>query len=156
MMFGLDLSNTLLLLIGIRYFGQQKPAYSQWQATISELGEVGSPLSCPVSCRLFLPVGIRLGLVATLADTTTLVGLAGCVGRGYVVAAFFPGDVGFALSGSGRQSIHNPKGAVEYIGGADWLTQLSPQLLYSVCNRGRLPAGRRSLGVDFRLAHSGL
>ena len=129
MAFGLALSSTLLLLIGIGYFGWRKPAYSHWHDTISELGEVGSPFSRAVSYGLFLPVGILLGLVATLADTTALAGLAGCVGTGYVVAAYFPCDVGSPLSGSGRQQIHTIGGAIEYLGGAYWLTQLSPQLM---------------------------
>ena len=90
---------------------------------------MGSQLSPIVSYGLFLPVGLLLGLIATLAvsqrvRTTALAGLAGCVGTGYVVAAFFPCDVGAPVSGSGRQGIHNLGGAVEYIGGAYWLTQL--------------------------------
>lgn len=102
MAFGLALSSTLLLLIGIGYFGWRKPAYSHWHDTISGLGEVGNPFSRAVSYGLFLPVGILIGLVATLADTTALAGLAGCVGIGYVVVAYFPCDMGSPLSGSGR------------------------------------------------------
>jgi len=123
---GLVLFSLLLLLAGIAYFGWRKPAYSHWQHTISELAEVGSPLSSLVSYGLFLPVGLLLGLAATLADSTSIAGLAGCVGTGYIVAALFPCDVGSPLSGSGRQQIHNLGGAVEYIGSAYWLTQLSP------------------------------
>lgn len=141
MTFALALGSTLLLLMGIGYFGWRKPAYSHWHDTISELGEVGSPLSPAVSYGLFLPVGVLLGLIATLAETTTLAGLAGCVGTGYVVAAFFPCDVGSPLSGSGRQQIHNVGGAVEYIGGAYWLTQISPQRMVIDYNLYAISAG---------------
>jgi hypothetical protein len=134
MTFGLALFSTVWLLVGIGYFSGRKLAYSQWQNTISELGEAGSPLSRPVSYGLFLPVGLLLGLVALVADSTALAGLAGCVGTGYIVAALFPCDVGSPLSGSGRQQLHNIGGAVEYVGGAYWLTQLSPQLVVLDCN----------------------
>lgn len=141
MTFGLALSSTLLLLIGIVYVGCRKPAYSHWQDTISELAEVGSVQSRAVSYGLFLPIGLLLWLVATLADSTAIAGLAGCIGAGYVVAAFFPCDVGSPLSGSGRQQIHNLGGAVEYIGGAYWLTQINPQLLVIDYNRYSIAAG---------------
>ncbi|MFD2937686.1 DUF998 domain-containing protein [Spirosoma flavum] len=152
MTFGLALFSALLLLTGISYFGWRKPAYSHWHDTISELGEVGSPRSRAVSYGLFLPVGLLLGLVATLADTTALAGLAGCVGTGYVMAAFFPCDVGSPVSGSVRQQIHNVGGAVEYLGSAYWLTQLSPQplgidyTLYSIV-AGSLIAGSILLSI---------
>lgn len=146
MTFNLALSSTLLLLTGIAYFGWRKPAYSHWHHTISELAEVGSPLSRVVSYGLFLPVGLLLGLVATLADTTALAGLAGCVAIGYVVAAIFPCDVSSPLSGSGRQQIHNVGGAVEYIGGAYWLAQLSPRLLVLDYNLYALAAGSLIVG----------
>lgn len=126
MTFGLALTGTLLLA-GIGYFGWRKPAYSHWQYTISVLGEVGSPLSRLISYGLFLPVGLLLGLVAILTDSPSVAGLSGCVGTGYIVAAFFPCDVGSTLSGSVRQQTHNAGGAVEYVGGAYWLTQISPQ-----------------------------
>ena len=87
---------------------------------------------------MFLLVGILLELVATL---TALAGLAGCVGTGHIIAGLFPGDVGSPLSGSGRQQIHNLGGAVEYIGGAYWLAQLSPQSLVLDYNLYALAAG---------------
>ena len=146
MTFGLVLSCTLLLLTGISYFGWRKPAYSHWHDTISELGEVGSPLSRLVSYGLFLPVGLLLGLVAALADTTALAGLAGCVGTGYVVAALFPCDVGSPLTGSGRQQIHNVGGAVEYLGSAYWLTQLSPHRMVIDDNLYSIGAGSLIVG----------
>lgn len=146
MIFGLALLSTALLLTGIAYFGWKKPAYSHWQHTISELGEVGSPLSRTVSYGLFLPVGLLLELVAMLAETTALAGLSGCVGTGYVVAAFFPCDVGSPLSGSGRQRIHNLGGAVEYIGGAYWLTQMGNPVFVMGYNLYAIAAGSLIVG----------
>ncbi|MFD2937405.1 DUF998 domain-containing protein [Spirosoma flavum] len=146
MTFILALISTLLQLTGIGYFGWRKPAYSHWHHTISELGEVGSPLSRTVSFGLFLPVGLLLGLIATLADTTAIAGFAGCVGTGYVVAAFFPCDVGSPLSGSGRQQIHNVGGAVEYIGCAYWLTQISPQRMVIDYNLYSIATGSLIVG----------
>jgi hypothetical protein len=146
MTFGLALSSGLLLLVGIGYFGWRKPTYSHWQDTISELGEVGSPLSRVVSYGLFLPVGLLLGLVAMLTQTTALAGLAACVGTGYVVAAFFPCDVGSPLSGSSRQGIHNLGGAAEYIGGAYWLTQMDTPLLVMDYNLYSIAAGSLIVG----------
>jgi len=146
MTFNLALSSTILLLTGIAYFGWRKPAYSHWHHTISELGETGGPLSRVVSYGLFLPVGLLLGLVAMLTDTTALAGLTGCVAIGYVVAAFFPCDVGSPLSGSARQQIHNVGGAVEYIGGAYWLTQIDPPVLVMNYNLYGVAAGSLLVG----------
>lgn len=100
MTFYLALLTTLLLLIGMTFFGWRKPAYSHWQHTISELGEVGSLLSPRVSYGLFLPIGLLLGPLAWLAESTPIAGLAGCVATGYIVAALFPCDAGSPLWGS--------------------------------------------------------
>lgn len=127
MTFILTLFSSLVLLTGIIYFGWRKPNYNHWHHTISELGEVGSPVARPVNYGLFLPVGLLLWLLAVLTNTTAVAGLAGCVGVGYVVAAFFPCDVGSPASGSSRQQIHNLGGAVEYIGGAYFLSQISAE-----------------------------
>jgi hypothetical protein len=146
MTFVLALISTLLLLAGIGYFGWRKPAYYHWRDTISELGEVGNPLSRRVSYGLFLPVGLLLWLIAALTDRTDLVGLAGCMGAGYVVAALFPCDVGSPLSGSSRQQIHNLGGVVEYIGSAYWLTQISPQRIVIGYNLYSIAAGSLLVG----------
>ncbi|OZI08467.1 hypothetical protein BWI93_08685 [Siphonobacter sp. BAB-5385] len=127
MTFGLALSSMVLLLAGISYFGWRKRAYSHWRDTISELGEVASPQCRRVSYGLFLPVGLLLVLVAMLADSLPIAGLAACMATGYSMATFFPCDVGSPVSGSGRQQMHNVGGAVEYLGGAYWLTQVSPE-----------------------------
>ncbi len=129
MTFILTLFSSLLLLTGIIYFGWRKPNYNHWHHTISELGEVGSPVARPVNYGLFLPIGVLLWLVAVLTDVEAVAGLAGCVGAGYVVAALFPCDVGSPTSGSSRQQIHNLGGAIEYIGGAYFLSQISTKLM---------------------------
>ncbi|MBD2755625.1 DUF998 domain-containing protein [Spirosoma validum] len=125
MTYVLTLISTLALLTGIIYFGWRKPGYNHLNRTISELGEIGSPITRPVNYGLFLFVGVLLWVVAALTDENAVAGLAVCVGTGYVVAAFFPCDTGSPLSGSGRQQIHNLGGAVEYIGGAYFLGQFS-------------------------------
>jgi hypothetical protein len=125
MQFVLAALSASLLLIGTLYFGQRKPGYSQVRHTISELGEVGSADARPVGYGLFLSVGVLLMVIAALSNSQPLRGLAACVGVGYIVAAFFPCDVGSPSSGSGRQQIHNLGGAVEYIGGAYFIVQFS-------------------------------
>ncbi|QKZ13576.1 DUF998 domain-containing protein [Spirosoma sp. KUDC1026] len=120
------LVSTLWLVVGMLYANSRKPGYSHWRDTISELGEIGTPLTRPVSYGLFLPVGLLLWLAAWLTEDKTTTGLATCVGAGYVIAALFPCDVGSPASGSGRQQLHNLGGGIEYLGGAYWLSQLSP------------------------------
>ncbi len=134
MTFILTLFSSLVLITGIIYFGWRKPNYNHWHHTISELGEVGSPVARPVNYGLFLPVGLLLWLVAVLTDKEVIAGLAGCVGAGYVVAALFPCDVGSPVSGSSRQQIHNLGGAIEYIGGAYFLSQISAKPILSDYN----------------------
>ncbi len=121
--FVLAILSTFFLVAGIVYFGRRKPGYSQFQHTISELGEIGSADARLVGYGLFLSVGLLLIGLAALSNGQPLRGLAACVGIGYIVAAFFPCDVGSPSSGSGRQQIHNLGGAVEYIGGAYFITQ---------------------------------
>jgi hypothetical protein len=125
MVFAVILLSAVWLLSGLVYVGQRTPGYSHWRDTISELGETGTPLMRPVSYGLFLPIGLLLWLAAWVAEANGTAGLAACVGSGYVIAALFPCDVGSPTSGSGRQQLHNLGGAVEYIGGAYWLSQLS-------------------------------
>lgn len=155
MAFTLALLSTLFLVAGLIYFGNRKPAYHHWRHTISELGEEGSPVARAVNYGLFLPVGLLLWLVAVLANQEAVAGLAGCIGVGYAVAAFFPCDVGSPLSGSGRQQIHNFGGAIEYIGGAYWLGQLSPPLLIAEHNLFTVAAGT-VIGGTILLSFPGL
>lgn len=125
----LTIAATLLLLVGVIYFGARKPGYSHLRDTISELGEVGNPLTRLVGYGLFLPVGLLLLGVSALTNAPAVQGLAACVGVGYVVAAFFPCDIGLIFPGSGRQQIHKLGGAVEYFGGAYFLNKFSPEQL---------------------------
>jgi hypothetical protein len=141
MVFALVLLSAVWLLFGLVYVGQRKPGYSQWRDTISELGEVGTPLTRPVSYGLFLPIGLLLWLAAWLTEVDGTAGLSACVGAGYVLAAFFPCDVGSLTSGSGRQQLHNLGGAIEYIGGAYWLSQLSTGLVVAGYSLFSLAAG---------------
>ena len=117
----------LYLFVGIFYFGRKKADYSHFSNTISELGEIGTTLTQRVSFGLFLPVGMLLFLIAWLSPATVLTELAVCVGLGYVIAAFFPCDVGSPSSGSARQQIHNLGGAIEYLGSAYVLFQFANQ-----------------------------
>lgn len=114
----------MYLVIGIIYWGAKVPGHHHVKHTISELGEFGSPFSRQVSWGLFLMVGALLLIAGFLStDHATARGLAACLGTGYVVAAFFPCDVGSPLGGSGRQQIHNLGGFVEYAGGAFFIFQ---------------------------------
>lgn len=139
MLFNATLLPALSLLAGIIYFGSRKPAYSHLKHTISELGEQGSPVAQWVNYGMFLPVGLLLWVVVMLTDEKAVAGLAACIGIGYVVAAFFPCDVGSPSSGSWRQQLHNVGGAIEYLGGAYWIGQFDSSitlLSYSLVNVG--------------------
>lgn len=123
---------TVYLLAGIIYFSNRRKAYSHIRHTISELGETGAIDQRRVSYGLFLPVGVLLTLAglytylsASGGYSVGLAGLSVSVGVGYIVAAFFPCDVGSPLSGSTRQQIHNLGGSVEYIGGALFLAAIA-------------------------------
>ena len=122
----LSLATALFLLVVIVILANRRSGYSHWRSTISELGEIGAPLSHWASWGLFLPVGLSMAYVAVAvkqaAPTSSL--LAACLAAGYLVAALFPCDPGSPLSGSLRQGIHNLGGGVEYIGGAYAVWQL--------------------------------
>lgn len=124
--------NSLYLLVGIVYFSNRRKNYSHIQDTISELGEIGAIDQRRVSYSLFLPVGVVLMLAglhtyltAPASHSVGLASLSVSIGIGYVVAAFFPCDVGSPLSGSTRQQIHNLGGSIEYIGGALFLFNIA-------------------------------
>ena len=118
------------LLVCVWIFGRKKLNFSQMRHTISELGETGTGHQRRVAYLVFLPTGLLLFLIAYLAQPNGMptVALASCIAVAYVVAAFFPCDVGSPLTGSGRQSIHNLGGTVEYLGGAVALLQLAKQI----------------------------
>ena len=119
------------LFVGIIYFGFKKQGHNHLRNTISELGEIGTSLTKPVSYGLFLPVGILLLGVTALASSSPLQGFSACLGVGYLVAVFFPCDIGSPSTGSGRQQIHNLGGAIEYAGGIYFIFQSTiPTILF--------------------------
>jgi hypothetical protein len=111
------------LAIGIIYFGSKKRHYNHIKDTISELAETGSDDEKLVSYALFLPVGVLLFVVGFASQNEILKGLSFCLGTGYVATAFFPCDAGSPLTGSGRQTVHNIAGVIEYAGGLFFLWQ---------------------------------
>lgn len=107
----------LALMIGM--LARRKPEYRHAVHTISELGEVSAPDQRLVAFGVFLPVGAALLVVAAVLRPLyePLAALSAAIGVGYLVAAFFPCDVGSPTTGSARQAVHNLGGAVEYVGG---------------------------------------
>lgn len=116
-----------MLAVAIWHFGAVRPEYSQLRHSISELGELGGLNARIVSFGVFLPFGVAMLLVAWLCQDINLSAarLALCIAAGYVGAALFPCDPGSPISGSWRQFAHNIAGAVQYVGGAAVLRQLS-------------------------------
>ncbi|MEP7317667.1 MAG: DUF998 domain-containing protein [Panacibacter sp.] len=114
------------LCAGIIYLGLRKEGYSHIKHTISELGEHGARDEKIVGYGLFLMVGLLLIALAILlhADENAA-GLAVSIAVGYIVAAFFPCDVGSPSGGSWKQQIHNLGGFIEYAGGVYFLMRAS-------------------------------
>lgn len=129
-------SLTLVLLaathvsVMIIVLARRKPGYRHWQHSISELGEIGAPDQKFVAYGVFLPVGIALMIAAAMLRSMSepLAALAAAIAVGYVVAAFFPCDVGSPVMGSARQGMHNLGGAVQYAGGGFALLTLVESL----------------------------
>ena len=116
----LTLFASVYLFISLVFLATNKNGYNHMKHTISELGEVGSPQQKLVSYAVFFVLGSTLLLVAYLVQSYSkpVALLALSIASGYLVAAFFPCDVGSPITGSLRQTIHNLGGGVEYIGGA--------------------------------------
>lgn len=118
------------------YFGSRKLGYSHLRDTISELGEVGSPLGRSVSIG-FLVTGILLWLFAFVAskalphEPTEVFFLLALVGLGYVGGAIFRCDPGAPLLGSWRNTFHNIFAAFEYVGAAGAFTTLQRSEFWS-------------------------
>lgn len=126
---------TFLYLLAMTFaLGRKKPGYSHVRHTISELGERGAPHERLVAYGLFLPVGLAMLLVASLAHSA-VAALAVCIAAGYIGAALFPCDRGSPMWGSMRQHMHNLAGAIQYVGGGLALISIS-----------------HGLGMPFRLA----
>jgi hypothetical protein len=126
----ISVSTSIFLIVALLVFGRKKPHYSHLRDTISELGEIGAIHARTVSLAVFLPVGLAMLTVAYLQKSgpSLVMYLALSLAAGYIVAAFFPCDVGSPLVGSHRQSMHNLGGTVEYIGGGFALLQLAQTL----------------------------
>lgn len=123
------------LVISVIYFGKKTPGYSHIRHTISELGQIDAPHRSKVNYGVFLPSSIGLIIIVLITwitedRFTPYALLAGSVGTGYFVAAFFPADPGSPMWGSMRQQIHNAGGAVQYLGGAASLIMLSKNSLF--------------------------
>jgi hypothetical membrane protein len=114
------LAIALLTILG----GASFPGYSHASQFISELGATGAPHARLVNLAGFLPAGILICSFAVLAwkalpgsvgATLGLLGIA-LFGFGYLVAAYFPCDVGCRPSEpSFSQFMHNALGMLGYL-----------------------------------------
>jgi hypothetical protein len=129
------------------YFGSRKPGYSHLRHTISELGEIGSPVGRSVSYIGFLSTGISLWLFLFVAaealphESTEVFYLLSLVGAGYVGAAIFRCDPGAPLIGSWRNAIHNIFAVLEYVGAAGAFTTLKRSEFWSPLSELMVYAG---------------
>jgi hypothetical protein len=120
----------IFLVAGIVYFAYKSPHYSHLRHTISELGEDGAVNRRAANLGLFLPAGLLLILFGLLIDdNTNIKGVSFCLGAGYVISALFPCDPGSPLGGSGKQTMHNIGGFIEYAGGIYFLNKCRHLLL---------------------------
>jgi hypothetical membrane protein len=110
----------LLTVIG----GAAYPGYSHASQFISELGAAGAPHAGLVNLAGFLPAGVLICTFAALAwkalpkSGATTAGLLGIAlfGFGYLVAAYFPCDVGCRPGEpSLSQLVHNLLGLAGYL-----------------------------------------
>jgi hypothetical protein len=145
------------LVLAILVFGTRKDAYSHIAHTISELGEIGSRDQKLVAFGVFLPIAVILSAAAYFVPSTNQfqISLALCIAAGYLVATFFPCDVGSPYSGSLRQGIHNLGGGVEYAGGAISLLKLS-ETYGDLFQGAAVAVGLGMIAVSFENAIRGL
>jgi hypothetical protein len=119
------------------YFGARKPGYSHVRDTISELGEIGSPVGARVSYVGFLATGILVWVFSFVAarafpdESTETFYLLSLVGAGYVGGGIFRCDRGAPFIGSWRNTLHNIFGCFEYVGAAGAFTTLKRSELWS-------------------------
>ncbi|MEO0424015.1 MAG: DUF998 domain-containing protein [Pseudomonadota bacterium] len=112
------------------WLARGKPGYSALHHSISELGEIGSPIGT-LTNAYFAALGVAAWwLLWSLAEANRelpveALWMMSGIGFGYVGAALFPCDVGAPLSGTWRNTAHNAFGAVQYVGGAVGLFTLS-------------------------------
>ncbi|MEM7353536.1 MAG: DUF998 domain-containing protein [Acidobacteriota bacterium] len=124
------------LLLSVIWLARQHGSYSHVRQTISELGEVGSPVAGKAAWFSFAPVGVLCGLSLLAirpwlpSDENVTAGLLlfGFVALGYLLAAVFPCDAGAPLVGSWRNQVHNLIGGFEYLGALGGLDLLHRSL----------------------------
>lgn len=105
------------------YYGKRKPGYSHLRHTISELGEMGSPVGRGVSYLGFVAIGVSLWLFLVIAarllpEESEVFLLLSLVGAGYVGGGIFRCDPEAPFIGSWRTTLHNLFGVLEYAGAA--------------------------------------
>ena len=105
------------------YYGSRIPGYSHLRHTISELGEIGSPVAERVSYLGFIAIGISLWLFLIIAANllphqSDVFFMLSLVGAGYVGGGVFRCDPEAPFIGSWRTTLHNIFGALEYVGAA--------------------------------------
>jgi len=118
------------------YYGRRKPGYSHLRHTISELGEMGSPVGKGVSYLGFIAIGISLWLfliiaVRLLPSESDVFYMLSLVGAGYVGGGIFRCDPGAPFIGSWRTTLHNIFGALEYVGAAGAFLALERSVFWS-------------------------
>lgn len=129
------------------YFGRRKPGYSHLRDTISELGEIGSPVGRSVSYLGFVPTGILLWLFLLAAsaavpkDAADALPILSLVGAGYVFGGIFRCDTGAPFVGSWRNTLHNLAGGLEYVGAAGAFTTFKHSEFWSPLSDVLTPAG---------------
>ena len=129
------LSSVLAAAVPI-YYGSRKPGYSHLRHTISELGEVGSPVGRSVSYFGFIAIGISLWLFLIIAATllpnqSDVFFMLSLVGAGYVGGGLFRCDPEAPFIGSWRTTLHNIFGALEYVGAAGAFLTLERSAFWS-------------------------
>jgi len=105
------------------YYGSRKPGYSHLRHTISELGEMGSPVGESVSHLGFIAIGISLWLFLIIAANllphqSDVFFMLSLVGAGYVGGGIFRCDPEAPFIGSWSTTLHNIFGVLEYAGAA--------------------------------------
>lgn len=100
-----------------------QPEYSSAQNYLSELGAVGAPNAPIINTFGFAPVAISSLMILVYCAVKKDWGCAGHIGAallafglstGYLIAVFFPCDLGCPVQGSARQSVHNLAGLIQY------------------------------------------
>jgi uncharacterized protein DUF998 len=118
------------------YYGRRKPGYSHLRHTISELGEIGSPVGESVSYLGFISIGVSLWLFLIVAakllpSEADVFFLLSLIGAGYVGGGIFRCDPDAPFTGSWRTTLHNVFGALEYLGAAAAFLELKRSEFWS-------------------------